>query len=107
MSYMPGLESGEHECWYINMGAVDKSFFTTDAVLSWRLTTMSKSRVIEGLAIIGATICMGCTSSSALQERCSGSDQAACDQVAHAQQDFAKRPDLSGSPVIAPMVQGP
>jgi hypothetical protein len=30
MCYLPGIETPEKECWYINMGAVDKSFFTTD-----------------------------------------------------------------------------
>ncbi len=33
MCYLPGNETPEHECWYINMGAVDKSFFTTDAMV--------------------------------------------------------------------------
>jgi Protein of unknown function (DUF1329) len=33
MCYLPGHETPEHECWYINMGAVDKSFFTTDAMV--------------------------------------------------------------------------
>jgi hypothetical protein len=33
MCYLPGIETPEHECWYINMGAVDKSFFTTDAMV--------------------------------------------------------------------------
>jgi Protein of unknown function (DUF1329) len=33
MCYLPGAETPEHECWYINMGAVDKSFFTTDAMV--------------------------------------------------------------------------
>jgi hypothetical protein len=33
MCYLPGYETPEHECWYINMGAVDKSFFTTDAMV--------------------------------------------------------------------------
>jgi hypothetical protein len=32
MCYLPGNETPEHECWYINMGAVDRSFFTTDAM---------------------------------------------------------------------------
>jgi hypothetical protein len=27
------METPERECWYINMGAVDKSFFTTDAMV--------------------------------------------------------------------------
>lgn len=31
--YLPGRESPERECWYINMGAVDKSFFSTDAMV--------------------------------------------------------------------------
>jgi hypothetical protein len=33
MAWLPGLETPERECWYINMGAVDKSFFTTDALV--------------------------------------------------------------------------
>jgi hypothetical protein len=33
MCYLPGRETAEKECWYINMGAVDKSFFTTDAMV--------------------------------------------------------------------------
>ena len=33
MCYLPGNETPEHECWYINMGAVDKQFFTTDAMV--------------------------------------------------------------------------
>jgi len=33
MCYLPGHETPERECWYINMGAVDKSFFTTDAMV--------------------------------------------------------------------------
>jgi hypothetical protein len=30
--YLPGPDTPERECWYINMGAVDKSFFTTEAL---------------------------------------------------------------------------
>jgi hypothetical protein len=33
MCYLPGKETAERECWYINMGAVDKSFFTADALV--------------------------------------------------------------------------
>jgi len=33
MCYLPGLETPERECWYINMGAVDKDFFTTEAMV--------------------------------------------------------------------------
>jgi hypothetical protein len=32
MCYLPGIETPERECWYINMGAVDKQFFTTQAM---------------------------------------------------------------------------
>jgi hypothetical protein len=32
MCYLPGLETPERECWYINMGAVDKNFFTTESM---------------------------------------------------------------------------
>jgi hypothetical protein len=31
--YLPGIDTPERECWYINMGAVDRSFFTTDALV--------------------------------------------------------------------------
>jgi hypothetical protein len=31
--YLPGIETPERECWYINMGAVDKAFFTTQAMV--------------------------------------------------------------------------
>jgi hypothetical protein len=30
--YLPGPDTPERECWYINMGAVDKAFFTTEAL---------------------------------------------------------------------------
>jgi hypothetical protein len=33
MCFLPGQETPEHECWYINMGAVDRSFFTTAAMV--------------------------------------------------------------------------
>jgi hypothetical protein len=33
MCYLPGREVPERECWYINMGAVDKQFFTTQAMV--------------------------------------------------------------------------
>ncbi len=33
MCYLPGRETPERECWYINMGAVSKDFFTTDAMV--------------------------------------------------------------------------
>jgi hypothetical protein len=33
MCYLPGIETPERECWYINMGAVDKDFFTTQALV--------------------------------------------------------------------------
>jgi Protein of unknown function (DUF1329) len=32
MCYLPAQDTGERECWYINMGAVDKSFFTIQAM---------------------------------------------------------------------------
>jgi Protein of unknown function (DUF1329) len=32
MCYLPAQDTAEHECWYINMGAVDKSFFTVQAM---------------------------------------------------------------------------
>ena len=33
MCYLPGMETPERECWYINMGAVDRNFFTVDAMV--------------------------------------------------------------------------
>jgi hypothetical protein len=30
--YLPGPNTPERECWYINMGAVDKDFFTTESM---------------------------------------------------------------------------
>jgi hypothetical protein len=33
MCYLPSRNTPERECWYINMGAVDKSFFTTQAMV--------------------------------------------------------------------------
>jgi hypothetical protein len=33
MCYLPGIETPERECWYINMGAVDKDFFTQQAMV--------------------------------------------------------------------------
>ncbi len=33
MCYLPGIETPERECWYINMGAVDKNFFTVDSMV--------------------------------------------------------------------------
>src|SRR5271156_1944974 len=32
MCYLPGRNTPEHECWYINQGAVDKEFFTVRAM---------------------------------------------------------------------------
>ena len=33
MCYLPGAHTPERECWYINMGAVDKQFCTVDAMV--------------------------------------------------------------------------
>jgi hypothetical protein len=33
MCYLPGKNTPERECWYINMGAVGGDFFTTDAMV--------------------------------------------------------------------------
>jgi hypothetical protein len=33
MCYLPSMETQERECWYINMGAVDKAWFTTEGVV--------------------------------------------------------------------------
>ncbi|HVA81201.1 MAG TPA: DUF1329 domain-containing protein [Candidatus Binataceae bacterium] len=33
MCYLPGLSTPERECWYINMGAVDRDFFTTQSMV--------------------------------------------------------------------------
>ncbi|MGD1029119.1 hypothetical protein [Candidatus Binatus soli] len=30
---LPGQNTPEPECWYVNMGAVDKDFFTADAMV--------------------------------------------------------------------------
>jgi hypothetical protein len=32
MCYLPGIENPERECWYVNMGAVTRVFFTTRAM---------------------------------------------------------------------------
>jgi hypothetical protein len=34
MCYLPGQNTPERECWYINMGAIDKSFFTVKAMVA-------------------------------------------------------------------------
>ena len=31
--YLPSPNTAERECWYINMGAVDKEFISTDALV--------------------------------------------------------------------------
>ncbi len=33
MCYLPAMETQERECWYINMGAVDKAWFTPEGVV--------------------------------------------------------------------------
>jgi hypothetical protein len=33
MCYLPGIETPERECWYINMGAVNRDFFTTNEMV--------------------------------------------------------------------------
>jgi hypothetical protein len=33
MCYLPSPKAPERECWYISMGAVDKDFFTTEAMV--------------------------------------------------------------------------
>ena len=33
MCYLPGRNTPEKECWYINMGAVGRDFFTTTAMV--------------------------------------------------------------------------
>ena len=33
MCYLPGKDTPERECWYINMGAVGRDFFSTDAMV--------------------------------------------------------------------------
>jgi len=33
MCYLPGQHTPERECWYINMGAVSRDFFTTEAMV--------------------------------------------------------------------------
>jgi hypothetical protein len=32
MCYLPGIGTPERECWYVNMGAVTRDFFTTRAM---------------------------------------------------------------------------
>jgi hypothetical protein len=32
MCYLPGIDTPERECWYINMGAVDKDFFSPQSM---------------------------------------------------------------------------
>ena len=32
MCYLPGIDTPERECWYINMGAENREFFTVDAM---------------------------------------------------------------------------
>jgi hypothetical protein len=34
MCYLPGQNTPERECWYINMGAVDKNFFSVSAMVN-------------------------------------------------------------------------
>jgi hypothetical protein len=34
MCYLPGIDTPERECWYINMGAVDKNFFAPSAMVN-------------------------------------------------------------------------
>jgi hypothetical protein len=34
MCYLPGQNTPERECWYINMGAIDKSFFTVKSMVA-------------------------------------------------------------------------
>ena len=34
MCYLPGIETPERECWYINMGAIDKDFCTVRAMVA-------------------------------------------------------------------------
>ena len=33
MCYAPGIETPERECWYINMGAVDRDFFDPNSMV--------------------------------------------------------------------------
>jgi hypothetical protein len=33
MCNLPGIETPERECWYINMGAVNRDFFTTNEMV--------------------------------------------------------------------------
>jgi hypothetical protein len=40
MCYLPGQHTPEKECWYINMGAVNRGFFTTDAMVRAAQTGM-------------------------------------------------------------------
>jgi len=38
MCYLPGRETPERECWYINMGAVDRKFFDPDSMVKWAVS---------------------------------------------------------------------
>ena len=70
-------------------------------------TGVPSTPLIKVIAVVAAMVCMGCTSNSALQQKCSEGDQAACNQLAHAQQESGPYPDRSRAPVIAPIVQSP
>jgi len=60
---------------------------------------MPLTRLIKVIAVVTAMICVGCTSNSTLQQRCSEGEQAACDQLTHAQQGSGPYPDRSRAPV--------
>jgi len=70
-------------------------------------TGVPPTSLIKVIAVVTAMICVGCTSNSTLQQKCSEGDQAACNQLAHAQQESGPYPDRSRAPVTAPMVQRP
>jgi hypothetical protein len=70
-------------------------------------TGVPPTPLIKVIAVVAAMICVGCTSNSTLQQKCSEGDQAACNQLAHAQQESGPYPDRSRAPVTAPMVQRP
>ena len=56
MCYLPGQTTPERECWYINMGAVDRSFFTTDAMFR-AAQESAKSSVREFMFTSGVDNC--------------------------------------------------
>jgi hypothetical protein len=55
MCYLPGIETPERECWYINLGAVDKSvlYHRRNGARSQLLGEVSAASAIEATALSG------------------------------------------------------